>query len=431
MAALGLMPGKARLLAALCHQASDGIPIDFGGTAVTGIHVSCVAALRDYYGVERRPVKVHEPYQMLGWIDEDLKQAMGLAVEGLFPHDSLFGIRNEDWKAWRTDQGLEVLVPGAFNVTRDTNGDTLIYPEGDTSAPPSARMPAGGYFFDTIIRQEPIDEERLRPEDNLEEFRPVSERDLAAIRANAAAARSSGRGVIAGFGGTAFGDIALVPAPQLKHPKGIRDIAEWYISTTARRDYIHAVFEGQCEMALRNLARIHEAAGDAVDVAFVCGTDFGTQTSSFCSVATLRDLYLPYYRRVNDWIHAHTNWKTFKHSCGAVEKFIPAFLDAGFDILNPVQCSAAGMDAATLKARYGDRLVFWGGGVDTQKTLPFGTPADVRAEVTERCRIFSDGGGFVFNSVHNVQASTPVENIVAMIGAVHEFNGERRLVSHA
>jgi uroporphyrinogen-III decarboxylase len=292
-------------------------------------------------------------------------------------------------------------------------------------------MPKGGYFFDTIVRQPPIDESRLNPDDNLEEFQPVSERDLEAFGANAKAAASTGRGVIAGFAGTAFGDIALVPAPQLKHPKGIRDIAEWYMSTRARRDYVHAIFEGQCEIAIGNLAKIHGVVGDSVDVVFVCGTDFGTQTGSFCSVATLRDLYLPYYQRVNGWIHANTTWKTFKHSCGAVEKFIPSFLDAGFDILNPVQCSAAGMDAATLKAKYGQRLVFWGGGVDTQKTLPFGAPDEVHTEVTERCRIFSEGGGFVFNSVHNVQARTPVKNIAAMIEAVHEFNGERHLISHA
>jgi uroporphyrinogen-III decarboxylase len=137
-------------------------------------------------------------------------------------------------------------------------------------------------------------------------------------------------------------------------------------------------------------------------------------------VTTFRELWLPYYRRVNDWIHSHTKWRTFKHSCGAVSKFIPHFIEAGFDILNPVQCSAAGMDPQELKRTYGDRLVFWGGGVDTQATLPFGTPQQVREEVLRRCEVFAPGGGFVFNTVHNIQACTPVENIVAMIDAVRE-----------
>jgi uroporphyrinogen-III decarboxylase len=202
------------------------------------------------------------------------------------------------------------------------------------------------------------------------------------------------------------------------------------MSTAARRNYIHKVFEGQCEIALKNLEEIHAAVGDSVDVVFVCGTDFGTQTSSFCSVATLRELYMPYYKQVNGWIHRHTNWKTFKHSCGAVEKFIDTFIESGFDILNPVQCSAAGMDPVHLKSKYGDRIAFWGGGVDTQKTLPFGTPAEVRAQVLERCEVFSKNGGFIFDTVHNVQAGTPVENIVAMLDAVREFNGLQSKETH-
>jgi uroporphyrinogen-III decarboxylase len=124
---------------------------------------------------------------------------------------------------------------------------------------------------------------------------------------------------------------------------------------------------------------------------------------------------------VNDWIHAHTSWKTFKHSCGAIKSLIPSFIEAGFDILNPVQCSAAGMDAARLKAEYGADLVFWGGGVDTQKTLMFGTPEAVRAEVLSRIEIFGRGGGFIFNAVHNVQGNTPVRNVAAMFDALAEL----------
>ena len=168
-------------------------------------------------------------------------------------------------------------------------------------------MPRDGCFFDTIVRQPPIEEDRLNLEDNLEEFTPISDADVEHFRREAARAAASGRGVIATFGGTAFGDIALVPAPFLKHPKGIRDIAEWYMSTATRRDYVHGIFAHQCEVALANLARIHAAVGDVMDAVFVCGTDFGTQTSTFCSVKTFDELYFPYYKRVNDWIHAHTD----------------------------------------------------------------------------------------------------------------------------
>jgi hypothetical protein len=418
------MTSRERVLTALQHCRPDRLPVDFGGTFVTSIHVSCVAALRDYYGLEKRPVRVLDPGQMLGEIDEELKQVMRIDTEGVVRRKTRFGFPNENWKTWRMEDGLEVLMGEGFQTTRDENGDVLVYPEGDLTAPPSGKMPQGGYFFDAIIRQEPIDEERLNPADNVQEFGPISDEDLDWLATSARTARATGRAVMASFGGTAFGDIGVIPAVGLKRPKGIRDIAEWYISTRARRDYVHKVFELQCEIALANLERIRAAVGDLVDVVFICGTDFGTQTSSFCSVDTFRELYMPYYKRVNDWIHRHTTWKTFKHSCGAVEKFMPSFIESGFEVLNPVQCSAAGMDPQHLKSAYGDRLTFWGGGVDTQKVLSFGTPEQVRRQVLERCDIFSRNGGFVFNAVHNVQAQTPVENIVAMIDAVREFNGD-------
>lgn len=419
------MTSRERVASAIKHRLPDRIPVDFGSTGVTGIHVSCVAALREHYGLESRPVKVHEPYQMLGLVDDDLKEAMGIDVDGVFGRKTLFGFPADRWKPWRNQQGLDILVPGDFNTTVDSNGDILIYPEGDLTVPPSGRMPKGGYFFDTIVRQQTIDEDSLNPEENLEEFGPISDEDLRHTAGVAQQSAAGSRAVMASIGGTAFGDIALVPAPFLKHPKGIRDIGEWYMSTRSRRAYIQSIFSRQCEIAIGNLEKIHSATGDNIDVVFLCGTDFGTQTSTFCSVSTFRELWFPYYKTVNDWIHKHTAWKCFKHSCGSVVRFIPSFIEAGFDILNPVQCSASGMDAATLKREYGQDIVFWGGGVDTQQTLPFGSPAQVRTEVLERCRIFSEGGGFVFNSIHNVQAATPVENIVAMINAVHAFNGAR------
>jgi len=419
------MKRKERVIAALNHQQPDRVPIDFGSTPVSGMHVSCVAALRDYYGLEKRPVKMHEPYQMLGMIEEDLMEALGIDTDGGLPKNTIFGFTNDNWKLWKTPQGLEVLVAGEFNTTVDDFGNTYIYPQGDTSAPPSGKLPKDGFYFDTIVRQEPVVEEKLDPQDNLEEFKPISQEDLNYIQSEVGRINASGRAVVVNFGGTAFGDIALVPAPFLKYPKGIRDVAEWYVSTATRQDYIHSVFSAQCEIALANLKQCYEAVGDAVDVVFVCGTDFGTQTSSFCSEETFRSLYMPYYVKINNWIHENTKWKTFKHSCGSVVKFMDAFIESGFDILNPVQCSAAGMDPEMLKEKYGDRLTFWGGGVDTQKTLPFGKPQEVREQVLQRCEIFAKDGGFIFNSIHNVQARTPVENIVAMIDAVGEFNGKK------
>lgn len=414
------MTSKEIVLQSLAHQYGP-VPVDFGSTFITGIHCSCVEQLRDYYGLEKRPVKVCEPYQMLGWVEDDLKDAMGVATTCIFPHRTIFGFPNEDWKPFKTWWGQEVLVSAHFKTYENEKG-TFIYPKGDTSAPASGHMPTNGYFFDTIVRQEPIDEDNLDPADNLEEFGLMSDEEKAYWTRMADEMRGTDRAVLTHLNGTCLGDIALVPAPFLTHPKGIRDISEWYISVVARPDYVEAIFARQVDIALQNLETLAAIAGDVIDVVVVCGTDFGTQDSSFCSTDTYDQLWQPYYRRMNDWIHEHTNWKTFKHSCGAVEPFMSHFIESGFDIINPVQCSAAGMDPHLLKERHGDRLTFWGGGVNTQATLPFGTPDEVRREVRERCEIFSKQGGFVFNAIHNVQACTPVENIAAMIETVKAFN---------
>jgi hypothetical protein len=415
---------RERVNLALNHQEADRIPLDLGGSVVTGMHASSVYNLRQALKLDApgSPVKVIEPYQMLGEIEPDLIEALDIDVVPLISTKTLFGFKNEGWKPWTTFDGTPVLVPEGFNTEPEPNGDILMYPEGDKTAPPSGRMPKDGWYFDTIIRQEPIDEDNLNVEDNLEEFGPISDEELEHFGREAERLYAdTDKAIFANFGGTAFGDIALVPTPWLKRPKGIRDVEEWYISTVARRDYVYNVFERQCEIALKNLDRIYQAVGDRVTAVFVTGTDFGTQRGPFISPQAYRDLYQPFHKRVNDWIHQHTSWKTFNHSCGSVVALIEDFIESGFDILNPVQISAADMDPSQLKARFGDRITFWGGGVDTQHTLPFGTAEEVGQQVRERIEILGPGGGFVFNSIHNVQARVPVENLLALFETLHEY----------
>lgn len=423
------MNSRENLKKTLNHQQPERLVLDFGGTGVTGIHCLSVKNLRDYYGLEDRPVKVVEPFQMLGEVDEELREAMGVDVIGAYGKDNLFGFANNecDWKPFTANWGQELMVPVDFNYAKAEDGSLLIYPAGDTTVPPSARMPESGYFFDAIIRQEPIDDEKLNSEDNLEEFGQIDNETLDYWERTVKQLSSSGKGIIASLGGTALGDIALVPGMQLKNPKGIRDVAEWYMSTIMRPDYIHSIFENQTELAIANFAKIYERIGNQIDAVFICGTDFGTQDSTFCSPDQFIELYLPYYKRINDWMHQNTECKSFKHSCGAVESFMPLFIEAGFDIINPVQINAKGMDPRHLKNTYGKDLVFWGGGVDTQKMLSFGTPAEVKKQVLENCDIFARDGGFVFNTVHNIQANVPVENLAAMLYAIKEFNGKKLL----
>lgn len=418
------MNSRERVSLSLNHREPDKVPLDLGGSGVTSMHVSSVYLLRQALGLDApgTPVKVVEPYQMLGEIKPDLMDALGVDILPLSGQKTMFGFKNENWKRWTTFDGTPVLVPEGFNTDPEPNGDILLYPEGDKSAPASGRMPKGGWYFDAIVRQPPIDDDHLQVEDNLEEFGFISEEDLAYFKNEADRLYyETGKAIFGSFGGTSFGDIALVPAMWLKKPRGIRDIEEWYVSTAMRRDFVYQIFERQCEIALANLAKIYQAVGNKVAAVFVTGTDFGMQTGTFISNNAYRDLYLPFHKIVNDWIHKHTQWKSFIHSCGSVYALIPDFIEAGFDILNPVQCSAAEMEPARLKQQFGDQITFWGGSIDTQKTLPFGTPEDVRKEVIERIKIFAPGGGFIFNAIHNIQAKTPVKNLVALFETFNEY----------
>ncbi len=415
---------RARILDAIAHRPPDRVPVDFGATTVTGIHCSLVAALRDRLGLDRHPIKINEPYQMLGLMEADLLEALDVDTTVSKVATTHFGflVDGERWKEWRTPWGQEVLIPAGMEVETLPDGDVVLFPQGDRSARPSAKMPSSSFFFDAIMRQGEYDEENPDPVDNTEEFQPLSDAVVDLFAKAAVEARATGRAVLAALPGTTLGSVSGVPGMGLKNPKGLRSIADWYMALATLPEFVKGIFAIQTEVALENLKRLHQAVGDNYDVVMVCGADFGNQLNTMFSVQTLNELFSPFYRRLNGWIHDNTNWKTFKHSCGAVEPLIESFIADGFDILNPVQCSAAGMDAARLKEKYGRRVTFWGGGVDTQRVLPFGTPEEVRRQVLERCRIFSPGGGFVFNTVHNLQALTPPENVMAMFAALREFD---------
>jgi len=411
------MNSRERVNLALQHREADRVPMDLGATTVSGMHVSAVYLLRQALGLDApgTPVKVIELLQMLGEIKLDLIEALGIDTVRLGGTGTTFGIKLEKWKEWRTFDGTPALVPEGFITTPEPNGDLLMFPQGDRSAQPSGIMPKGGLYFDPIFRQLPIDEGNLNVEDNLEEFGPLPKAELEHFKREALRLYTeTDKAIILNLGMFSLGDIAKVPGPMLKDPKGIRSVDEWYMSLSARRDYVYQVFERQTEINLANLERIHQAVGNRAAAAYLSGADFGAQNGPLVAPKTYRELFLPFHKQINDWVHKHTTWKTFIHSCGSVFDLIEDFIAAGFDILNPVQSSAAHMDPGELKKKFGERITFWGGGVDTQSTLPFGSTDDVRGEVCERLKLFAPGGGFVFNAVHNIQAQVPVANVLAM-----------------
>lgn len=416
------MTGKEKLRRAVNHEEGP-LLFDIGGMPTTGMHCVVQEKLREFYGLEKHPIKILEPVQMLGVIEDDLKECLGVQTTPLWSAGTMFGFRSKDkWKEWRTPWGQDVLVSEEFMTTEDDKGNTFIYACGDMNTEPTGKMPRTGFFFDNIERAPEFDEDDYNIEDNLEEFGEILEEDLQWLARERDRIGDTDDVVMGNLGGTAFGDIALVPGPQLKKPKGLRRLTDWYMAMVANQDILHEIFTYEADMALKNLEKMYAVLGDSVQVAYICGADFGTQRGPMCSTEVFHNVYAPYYKKVNDWIHSHTQWKTFKHCCGSIVPLVGELIDSGFDCLNPVQWTAENMDRNKLKQEFGKHITFWGGGIDTQHMLPEGTPEQVYAQALECCRIFGKGGGFVFNTIHNIVPGVPAANVDALARAVRDYN---------
>ncbi|HIV25737.1 MAG TPA: methyltransferase [Candidatus Scatomonas pullistercoris] len=413
------MTGRERLIATLNHQQPDRTVIDLGGTSQTGINASTLYRFRKALGLPEKPIKITEPGQLLGEVDYDVINAVGADVIGLLNPVNFFGYKNENWKPWQMDDGTPVLMGGGFEYDEDEKGTKYVYPQGDRSAEYSCMIPKGGSFFDSVPREKfdfDLDEEDLTPlEDFKEDFSVVDDETAKYWEQKSYELyNNTDLGVVGMLGGGALGDAAVIPGPAVKHPRGIRRVDDWLMAHAMYPDYIKAVFRYQTDVMLKNLEIYKQAVGERIQVVWISGTDFGNQRGPMISLSTFRELYKPFYKEICDWVHQNTGWKTFFHTCGAIYDFLDDFAEMGLDCLNPLQLSANGMDPVKIKENYGDKFTFWGGGVDTQHVLPFGTPDEVRAQVRERIDILGKGGGYVFNTIHNIVAGVPAENLMAM-----------------
>ena len=423
------LTSRERLQLTLDHKDPGKVVVDLGSNSVTGINANALDRVRRKLGLEERKIKINEPLQLLGEVEEDVRQALHVDVVGVSTGKTLFGFYNEGWKPWTMQSGLDVLVPEMFNTTVDETGRTYLYPQGDTSVPPSGMMPKNGFFFDNIVRgniEYDDDDEPSGREDYANDFAVYTDEDLRRLQDTVDYwYNNSEYGIFCDGALAGFGDFATVPGPSVKHPKGIRDLAQYMMAHYTFPDYIHEIYQMQLEVGLKNAELVYQAVGNKIQAIYISGTDFGIQNGPYMAPDAYREFYKPYHKQVNDWIHTHTKWKTFYHCCGSIIAFLQDFYEAGIDILNPVQCSAAGMDPKMLKEQWGDKFTFWGGGINTQKTLPFGTPEEVYNEAMERLEIFSKGGGYVFNPIHNIQTQVSAENILAFYKAVEDFNAKR------
>jgi len=389
------MNSRERILCTLRHEQPDRLPVDLGGTRQTGIAASTYHALKQQLGLAS-PTRVFDLYQMLAEVERPVMERFGADVVGLYRPDVAFGIRNERWKPWRMFDGTPVEVPGDFEPVIEENGGLTILRGNE----PIAHMPKDGFYFDRLEKYPGA------AHIELEGYTPPT---LTAEQCAWFAAQAK-----AYYENTDLAIVApLGPPYELFYGLGTGDFESWMMTLATEPEYVSSLYEKLVDAWLINLQRFVEAVGDRVQVLQICD-DLGTQESLFLSVRMFRELVMPHYQRGIDWIHRHTKMKVLLHSDGAIMPLIPSLIEMGVDCLNPIQTSAAGMDPVELKNRFGRELVFWGGSLDCQKTLPYGTPAEVAAEVRRHVEIFSPGGGYVFGSVHNIQAGVPPENVLAM-----------------
>jgi uroporphyrinogen decarboxylase len=388
---------------AVNHRQADRVPIDVGGTRQSGIAATTYHQLKQQLGLDT-PTHVFDLYQMLAEVEAPIIERFGGDVIGLYRPEVAFGIRNENWKPWRTFDGTPVLVPGGFEPVEEPDG-SLVIVRNETKI---ASMPKGGFYFDRLEKYPGaahVDLDGYQPPRlSEEECRHYREQSLALYQ-------NTDYAIVAPMG----------PPYELFYGLGTGDFENWMITLACEPDYVNRLYEILIDTWIENLKRFVDAVEDRVQILQVCD-DFGTQHSLFLSVEMFRRQVMPHYQRGLEWVHANTDLKVLLHSDGAIFPLLPSLVEMGIDILNPVQTSAAGMDPVALKREFGEQLTFWGGSLDCQKTLPYGSTKEVVEEVQRHVEVFAPGGGYVFTSVHNVQANVPPDNVIAMYDTARQYS---------
>jgi hypothetical protein len=393
------MSSRERVLSAVNHQVPDRVPIDLGGSPATSIEPSLYIRLREQLGIEGEPPKVYDVWQMLAWVERPVLEALGTDVLAVPRLKQAFETRLDRWRPWQLDDGTPVRIPANFTPEAEADGSLCFYLDGELVAKKAPDSP----YFDRMIEfkfYDPLPPVKTFP------MWIFTDEELEWVRRWAETLRAETDKAL-------FGDPGLI----LGRWSGYQ---EWLYTIAADPDYVLAFYDRKVENMLTNVELYFQAVGGNIDVVWF-GEDFGIQKGLMISPGMFNAIVAPYYKRVFDWIHQHTPWKVFFHCCGGIYPIIDTLIAIGVDILNPIQTTAVGMDPTRLKVEFGDRLTFWGGGVDTQTVLPLGSPEDVRAQVRERIQTFGPGGGFVFATVHNIQGDVPMNNLLAMYEAVHEY----------
>lgn len=371
------LTSRERVIRTLNHQPVDRYPIDLGSHMSTGISAFAYWNLRHYLGLSTDSIWLPDLVQMLACVDQDIMERFHLDCILLEPR----------WPAphrWAPRAPFAFDVPAGFKPWQNADRDWVVC-QGDASM----RMPDNGYFFDGawLSNWGGLDEDAALALYAKEAERIYKETPYATNFVG----YSYGGGFGAFFGGI---DECI---KMLDDPQAVLE-----------------AHEKTLEQYLRRAGKVIDRFGQYIQLITI-GDDMGTQDRPMCRPSMIEQFSAPYIRRFCDFIHRNSDIKVFMHNCGSIKPLIPVLIDSGVDVLNPVQISAKNMDPCQLKAEYGDRIIFWGGGCNTQAVLPHATPVEVRANVRDLSGVFKHHGGFVFNQVHNIMGDVPPENIVAML----------------
>lgn len=377
------MTSRERVIRAINHQPVDRVPIDLGSHMSTGISMFAYWNLREHLGLSTDNIWIPDMVQGLAYVDTDVLERFHCDCILLEPPYAKTA-------RWNPMGKYSFSIPAGANPQRTADGCWIV-----TKADKSMRMPAGGFFFDGAWLNdwgEGTEDDRLalyaREAERIYKETPYATNFVG---------YSHGLG-IGGYGGGSINDAILA----FDDPDKLRAGREWSLNQTIKR-----------------MGRIIDSFGKYVQMVSI-SDDMGSQNGPMCSPDYVAEFTMPYYRRFCEFVHANSDIKVFLHCCGSIKPIIPMLIEAGIDILNPVQISAGNMDPKELKTEFGDRICFWGGGCNTQAVLGVGTPAQVADNVRELVAIFKQGSGFVFNQVHNIMGNVPPQNIVAMLDTAYQ-----------
>jgi len=404
------MNSRERILKAVNFEKTARVPIDLGALRASGIHAEVYDKLKRRMGIST-PTKIHDSMQILAEIEIEVLDRLHADVVPLEAatarwarQDAGEGVRK------RLFSGIDVYFPPRTNITSESDGSWVLR---TIAGEPYARMPKDGFYFDFIrptMSRVRIDPKKFHPRETIpdEELRLLAEHGRFLYEETDKAILGWGASI------SLFGLSALLSD---NITQGSLD--EWLCMLMVEKETANDMMGRYVDSVISCLLQCREAVGDYCFAWGVASDDAGTQRGGLISPDLFFEMILPHYRKLCDWVHANTRWKTLLHSCGSIYPYIPGWIEAGIDILNPVQISAADMEPERLVRDFGGKIVFWGGGCDTQNVLPLGTPDEIRGHVAHNLRVFTTGvdGGYVFNQVHNIQQNVPVENVEAMFEA--------------